>query len=90
MSYHANPKSIVANAAAGVRLVGEAHRLLRVSAASMEFLHMFPKYIQSVLETAVQHPTESDATGRLRELGAQILQEHFHLISYKRRTCYPR
>jgi hypothetical protein len=43
MSYHANPKSIVANAAAGARLIGEAQRLLLVSAASLEFLHLFPE-----------------------------------------------
>jgi hypothetical protein len=74
MGYHANPKSIVANAAAGARLIGEAQRLLPASAASLEFLHLFLEYIQNLLATAAQHPAESDATGRLRELGALILQ----------------
>jgi hypothetical protein len=80
MIYRANPKSIVANAAAGAHLIGEAQRLLPASAASLEFLLLFPEYFQSLLAMAVHHRAESDVTGRLRELGELILQEHFHLM----------
>jgi ribA/ribD-fused uncharacterized protein len=80
MSYRANPKSIVANAAAGARLIGEAQRLIATSADSVEFLHLFPEYVQRLLATAVHHRAESEVTGRLRELSALILQEHFHLM----------
>jgi hypothetical protein len=80
MSYRANPKSIVANATAGARLIGEAQRLLPASAASLEFLHLFPEYVQSLLAMAVHHRAESEVTGRLRELGELILQENFHLM----------
>ena len=43
----------------------------------MEFMYMFPVYIDSANITSITRLAETD---RIRELGMQLLQPHFHLM----------